>query len=339
MPQKVIFDKKNVLVAGGAGFIGSHLCDELIKTCKVICIDNFSSGSEKNIDHLLANPDFVFINHDLSEPLDLEARPELKKFKIEFQGLQEVYNLACPISPRRFLENRLNILLANSFVVKNLLDYAVRYEAKFMQFSSSVVYGNRQTSQNLQVKEEDLGVVDNLSERSAYDEGERFAETMVFNYRQIYGIDAKIVRVFRTYGPRMELNDDQMIPDMVLNALNNQDLVIFGGPEFSSSFCYIDDIIDGSLKVMNSSLTGPINLGSDVDVKLADLAAMIIAAAGSQSKIVHAETKLFMSELLLPDIHKARNELNWMPVVTLENGIKKTVFALRANTQLRGLEG
>lgn len=339
MPQKVIFDKKNVLVAGGAGFIGSHLCDELVKTCKVICIDNFSSGSEKNIDHLLANPDFVFINHDLSEPLDLEARPELKKFKIEFQGLQEVYNLACPISPRRFLENRLNILLANSFVVKNLLDYAVRYEAKFMQFSSSVVYGNRQTSQNFQVKEEDLGVVDNLSERSAYDEGERFAETMVFNYRQIYGIDAKIVRVFRTYGPRMELNDDQMIPDMVLNALNNQDLVIFGGPEFSSSFCYIDDIIDGSLKVMNSSLTGPINLGSDVDVKLADLAAMIIAAAGSQSKIVHAETKLFMSELLLPDIHKARNELNWMPVVTLENGIKKTVFALRANTQLRGLDG
>ncbi|MFA5163103.1 MAG: NAD-dependent epimerase/dehydratase family protein [Patescibacteria group bacterium] len=339
MPQKIIFDKKNVLVAGGAGFIGSHLCDELIKTCKVICIDNFSSSSEKNIDHLLANPDFVFINHDLSEPLDLEALPELKKFKIEFQGLQEVYNLACPISPRRFLENRLNILLANSFVVKHLLDYTVKYEAKFLQFSSSVVYGNRQTSQNLQVKEEDLGLVDNLSERSAYDEGERFAETMVFNYRQIYGIDAKIVRVFRTYGPRMELNDDQMIPDMVLNALNNQDLVIFGGPEFSSSFCYIDDIIDGALKVMNSALNGPINLGSDVDIKLADLAAMIIAAAGSQSKIVHAETKLFMSELLLPDIHKARNELNWMPVVTLENGIKKTVFALRANTQLRGLDG
>lgn len=339
MPQKIIFDKKNVLVAGGAGFIGSHLCDELIKTCKVICVDNFSSSSEKNIDHLLANPDFVFINHDLSEPLDLESRPELKKFKIEFQGLQEVYNLACPISPRRFLENRLNILLANSFVVKHLLDYALKYEAKFLQFSSSVVYGNRQTSQNLQVKEEDLGLVDNLSERSAYDEGERFAETMVFNYRQIYGIDAKIVRVFRTYGPRMELNDDQMIPDMVLNALNNQDLVIFGGPEFSSSFCYIDDIIDGALKVMNSALNGPINLGSDVDVKLADLAAMIITAAGSQSKIVHAETKLFMSELLLPDIHKARNELNWMPVVTLENGIKKTVFALRANTQLRGLDG
>lgn len=339
MPQKIIFDKKNVLIAGGAGFIGSHLCDELIKTCKVICVDNFSSSSEKNIDHLLANPDFVFINHDLSEPLDLEARPELKKFKIEFQGLQEVYNLACPISPRRFLENRLNILLANSFVVKNLLDYAVKYEAKFLQFSSSVVYGNRQTSQNLQVKEEDLGLVDNLSERSAYDEGERFAETMVFNYHQIYGIDTKIIRVFRTYGPRMELNDDQMIPDMVLNALNNQDLVIFGGPEFSSSFCYIDDIIDGALKVMNSSLNGPINLGSDVDVKLADLANMIISATGSQSKVVHSESKLFMSELLLPDIHKARNDLNWMPVVTLENGIKKTVFALRANTQLRGLEG
>jgi len=339
MAQKIIFDKKNVLVAGGAGFIGSQLCDELVKTSKVICVDNFSSGTEKNIDHLLANPDFAFINHDLSLPLELESQSELKKFKIEFQGLQEIYNLACPISPRNFLENRLDILLANSFAVKNLLDYAVKYGAKFLQFSSSVVYGSRQTSQSLQVKEDDLGVVDNLSDRSAYDEGERFAETMVFNYRQLYGIDAKIIRLFRTYGPRMPLDDDQMIPDMVLNALSGQDLLIFGGPDFSSSFCYIDDVIDGALKVMNSSLSGPVNIGSDIDVKLADLAELIIKETASQSKVVFGDKKLFVSELLLPDIHKARNELNWMPVVTLENGIKKTVFDLRANTQLRGLAG
>ncbi|MCX6798323.1 MAG: NAD-dependent epimerase/dehydratase family protein, partial [Candidatus Falkowbacteria bacterium] len=195
MPKKVIFDKKNVLIAGGAGFIGSHLCEELVKTCKVICVDNFSSSTEKNIDYLLANPDFVFINHDLATPLDLEAQPELKKFKIEFQGLQEIYNLACPISPKRFLANRLNILLANSYVVKNLLDYAVKYEAKFLQFSSSVVYGNRNTKESWQVKEEDLGLVDNLSERSAYDEGERFAETLVFNCRRVHGLDAKIMRL------------------------------------------------------------------------------------------------------------------------------------------------
>lgn len=338
MPTKVIFDKKNVLVAGGAGFIGSHLCEELVKTCKVICIDNFSSSTEKNIDYLLANPDFAFINHDMSVPLDLEAEPALKKFKIEFQGLQEIYNLACPISPRRFLDNRINILLANSYVVKNLLDYAVKYQSKFLQFSSSVIYGNRTPGVELQAKEEFLGIVDHLSERSAYDEGERFAETMVNNYRQVYNVDTKIMRLFRTYGPRMELNDDQMIPDMVLNALNNQDLVIFGDENFSSSFCYVDDVIDGALKLMNSSLTGPINIGSDVDVKMADLANLIIKETGSSSKVVHSESKLFMSELLLPDIHKARNDLSWMPVVTLENGVKKTVFALRANSQLRGMD-
>lgn len=335
MAKQIIFDKKNVLIAGGAGFIGSHLCDELVKTCKVICIDNFSSGTEKNIDHLLANPDFVFINHDLSLPIDLESLPELKKFKLEFQGLQEIYNLACPGSPKNFLANRLNILLANSLVVKNLLDFSVKYQAKFLQFSSAVVYGPRPTGEPVAVSEDYLGQVNHLSERGAYDEGERFAETMVFNYRQVHSLDAKIIRLFRTYGPRMALADDQMIPDMIMSALNNQDLVILGGPDFSSSLCYVDDVIDAALKVMNSSLSGPINIGSDVDVKIADLANLIIKETNSQSKIVHGESKLFLSELQLPDIHLARNELSWMPVVTLENGIKKTVFAIRAHASLR----
>lgn len=336
MNKQVIFDKKNVLVAGGAGFIGSHLCDELVKTTKVICVDNFLSGSEKNIDHLLADPNFVFINHDLSEPLDLLSRPELQKFKIEFQGLQEIYNLACPMSPKNFIANRDNILLANSYVVKNLLDMARQYGAKFLHFSSSVVYGPRNEDNHL-VKEEDLGAVDHLSARGAYDEGKRFAETFTYNYREIYGLDTKIIRLFRVYGPRMELDDDQMIPDLINSALNNQDLLIFGDNNFSSSFCYVEDVIDASLKMMSSNLSGPLNIGSDVDVSLDNLAALIIQETGSSSKIVHADSKLFISELVLPDIHKARNELSWMPVVTLENGIKKTVFALRANTQLRGL--
>ena len=337
MAKQVIFDKKNILVAGGAGFIGSHLCDELVKDNKVICVDDFSTGSERNIDHLLANPNFSFINHDLAKPLDLESLSDLKKFKVEFQGLQEIYNLACPMSPKNFMDNRLSILLANSYVVKNLLDLAVKYSARFLHFSSSVVYGGRKSDQPLlKVRENQLGAVDQLSARSAYDEGKRFSETMVANYRSIYGIDAKIMRLFRIYGPRMEADDRQMIPDFIINSLDNLDIIIHGGPEFSSSFCYITDAIDAIDKFMKSDLSGPINIGSDVDIKLADLAALIIKETGSQSKIQHGERELFMSELNLPDIHYAKNELGWMPVVTLENGLKKTIFDIKAHKKLHG---
>ncbi|MFA5753784.1 MAG: NAD-dependent epimerase/dehydratase family protein [Patescibacteria group bacterium] len=340
MPKKVIFDKKNVLVAGGAGFIGSHLCDELVKTNKVICVDDFITGSERNIDHLLANPDFIFINHDLSQPLDLESKEELKKFKVEFQGIQEIYNLACPMSPRRFMDNRLANLLANSYVVKNLLDLAVKYQAKFLQFSSSVVYGPRhKDNPGRQVKETDLGLVDQMSERSSYDEGKRFAEAMVNNYRSIFNIDAKIVRLFRIYGPRMEHNDDQMIPDYINNALDGRDITIYGDEDFVSSFCYVDDALDGALKFMNSELPGPLNIGSDIDIKLKDLVELIIKETGSQSKIIYEEGRLFVSELVLPDIYLAKNELSWMPVVTLENGLKKTIFDIKANKRLQGLAG
>lgn len=336
MTKQVIFDKKNVLVAGGAGFIGSHLCDQLIKTCKVICVDNFISGSERNIDHLLASPDFVFINHDLSKPLDLEAHADLKKFKVEFQGLQEIYNLACPMSPRHFLENRLATLLANSYVVKNLLDLAVKYESKFLHFSSSVVYGARRPDHlDYQANENDLGLVNQLSDRSSYDEGKRFAETMAANYRSLYGIDAKIIRLFRIYGPRMELNDDQLIPDFINNALENKDIVIIGDNKFSSSFCYISDALDAVEKIMTSDLGGPFNIGSDVDINLTDLADMIVKELKSQSAINYSASQLFVSELVLPDIRLAKNELNWMPVVTLENGLKKTIFDIQANKKLQ----
>ncbi len=337
MPKQVIFDKKNVLVAGGAGFIGSHLCDQLIKDCKVICIDNFITGSEKNIDHLLANPDFIFINHDISKPLDLEALPGLQRFKIEFQGLQEIYNLACPMSPRHFLENRLATLLANSQGVKNLLDLAVKYQAKFLQFSSSVVYGPRNIDDpKRQAGEKDLGSVDQLSERGCYDEGKRFAETMVSNYRALYGINAKIMRLFRVYGPRLELNDDQMIPDFINNALENKEITVPGLENFSSSFCYIDDVLDAVSKFMGSELAGPINIGSDVDIKLKDLVGIILKETGSQSTVSFSDSQLFVSELILPDIRLAKTELGWMPVVTLENGLKKTIFDIQANKRLHG---
>ncbi len=339
MPKQVIFDKKNVLVAGGAGFIGSHLCDQLINDCKVICIDNFISGTERNIDHLLANPNFVFINHDISRPIDLESLPELKKFKIEFQGIQEIYNLACPMSPRNFIDNRLATIEANSFAVKNLLDIAVRYGAKFIHFSSSVVYGPRHADNpNFKAKETDLGMVDNLSERAVYDEGKRFAETVVSAYRSMFGIDTKIIRLFRAYGPRMQSEDDQMIPDFINNALEGKDIVINGDENFSSSFCYIEDILDAVQKIMSSELAGPVNVGSDVDVRLSDVVKIIIRETGSASQIKYAENLLFLSELMLPDIKLARNELSWMPVVTLENGLKKTIFDIQAHKKLQSFQ-
>jgi UDP-glucuronate decarboxylase len=337
MPKKIIFDKKNVLVAGGAGFIGSHLCDELIKTCKVICVDNFISGSERNIDHLLANPNFVFINHDLAKPIDLAMVTELKKFKIEFQGIQEIYNLACPMSPLNFLANRLATLEANSSVVKNLLDLALIHNAKFLHFSSSVVYGPRRSDDpEFKARESDPGVVDQLSSRASYDEGKRFSETLVASYRNVYQLDTKIIRVFRIYGPRMESNDGQMIPDFINNALEDKDLVINGDENFSSSFCYIEDLLDAVSKVMSTDIAGPINVGSDVDCKLVDLAQIIINETGSKSKIIHAETMVFLTELILPDIKLARNELGWMPVVTLENGLRKTIFDVKAQKKLQG---
>jgi len=333
---KVIFDKKNVLVTGGAGFIGSHLCEELMETSKVICVDNFCTSSESNIDHLLHNPDFVFINHDMSEPLDLEALPELKKFKISFQGVQEVYNFACPMSTRNFEANRQGTLLANSYGTKNALDIAVKYGAKFLQASSSVVYGLRGDGVDGKIKEDFKGVVDVLSDRACYDEGKRYAETMVNDYHRMFNLDTKIIRIFRTFGPRMPLNDDQMIPDFINNALDNKDLTVLGDENFSSSFCYVGDVVDATLRMMDSAMSGPVNIGAEEDVKIADIAKFIIEETKAKSKIVFAEKVLFMGDLPLPDIFIARNELGWMPVMTLKNGLKKTIFDLQAKKQVRG---
>lgn len=335
--SSVIFDKKNILVAGGAGFIGSSLCDELVKDNKVICVDNFSSSTAKNIEHLLPNPNFIFINHDLTQPLELEGLDELTKFKVPFQGIQEVYNLACPMSVKNFSENRESTLLASSYVIKNVLDIALKYQAKFLQFSSSVVYGFRESGQaNSKISEDFLGVVDFLSDRACYDEGKRFAETMVSSYRKLHNLDTKIIRVFRTYGPRMPLNDDQMLPDFVNNALSGEDIVIFGDENFSSSLCYVDDVVDAAIKVMSSDLPGPYNVGSEENIKLYDVAKMIIEMTGSSSKIVFAPNKLFMSELNIPDTYKIRNDFGWMPVVTLKNGLEKTILDLEAGRQQLG---
>jgi UDP-glucuronate decarboxylase len=336
--KRAIFDKKNVLVIGGAGFLGSHLCDELIQSAKVICIDDFSSGDENNIDRLLAHPDFRFIRHDMSEPINLETLPELQAFKIEFQGIQEIYNLACPTAPIHFEKNRLANLLANSYAVKNALDLAVKYQSKFMHFSSSVVYGSRD-GQNHLVSEDNVGMVDMLSDRCSYDEGKRFAESMVKTYKDVYKLDAKIIRLFRAYGPRMMLDQGNMLPDFISNALDNKDLVIYGDKDFSSSFCYVSDCLDAIIKFMQSDQFGPINIGSDQDVNVTDLANMIIKMLDSKSKVVYDGKLLFMTSLKLPNITKARDLLGWMPLVSLEAGLEKTIADLRANKNVRHISG
>ncbi len=336
MSKSPIFDKKNVLILGGAGFIGSHLCDELIQSAKVICVDNFSSGDEKNIDHLLQHQNFHFIRHDMSEPLVLENFPELAAFKIEFQGIQEIYNLACPTAPIHFEKNRVSNLLANSYAVKNALDLAVKYQSKFMHFSSSVIYGSRD-SQNRLVSEENVGEVDILSDRCSYDEGKRFAESMVKTYKDTYKLDAKIIRLFRAYGPRMALDQGNMLPDFISNALDNENLVIYGDKSFSSSFCYVTDCIDAIVKFMQSDVFGPINVGSDRDINVSDLAELIIKMTGSASKVAYAEPLLFMTPLKLPNITKARDLLGWMPLVTLEAGLEKTISDLRADKSIKRL--
>lgn len=333
MSKRAIFDKKNVLVTGGAGFLGSHLCDELIKECKVICLDNFSTGDESNIDHLLSDPNFEFIRQDINEDFDLEKMPELQKFKIEFQGIQEIYHLACPTSPANFENNIKSTLHSLSVGMRNVLELAVKYNTKFMHASSSVVYGPLREG-NPKIKEGDYGVVNFLSERSSYDEGKRFAETMVKNYREIHEIDAKIVRIFRTYGPRMKLNDGQMIPDFITNALDGKDLAILGNKDFSSSFCYVSDVIDAMMKMMESDYMGPVNIGSDVSLNLSDLAQKIIRLVGSESRIVYMDDILFMTSLCLPDISLARDQLGWLPVVTIEKGLEKTIDDLRASKGL-----
>ncbi len=332
------FDKKNVLVTGGAGFLGSFLCEQLLKDSRVICVDNFVTSSESNIDQLLKNPDFEFIRHDFNQPFDPESFPELMRFKIKFQGIQEIYHLACPTSPKKFDQYKIQTLLANSQAVKNALDLAVRYHSKALLASASVVYGPR-LADNRPYKEEDFGSVNALSPRACYDEGKRYAETMFETYRQVYSVETKIARIFRTYGPRMPLFDGQMVPDFVTNALDNKDLVIYGDETFRTSLTYVTDIVDGMMKLMAApSDIGPVNLGSDLDIPLIDVAQRIIEMTGSTSRITFEPPLLFMSQLGLPDIAKAKEKLGWLPLVRLDEGLKRSIDYTVAHKSLLGFK-
>ncbi len=330
------FEKKNVLVTGGAGFIGSFLCEELLKTSRVICVDNFVTSQESNIDQLLKNQDFEFIRHDLNTPFDPEAFPELTRFKIKFQGIQEIYHLACPTSPKKFEQFRAQTLLSNSVAMKNVLDLAVRYRSKILFSSAAVVYGPRPADGGL-FKEEMWGTVNSLSQRACYDEGKRYAETMLETYHLVHGIETKIARIFRTYGPRMPLFDGHMIPDFITDALDNKELVIYGDETFRTSLVYVSDIVDGLMKLMAAPMDiGPVNLGSDLDMPLVDVAQRIIEMTGSTSRIKFEAPLLFMTPLGLPDLTKAKEKLSWLPLVSLDEGLKRSIDYTMSHKALLG---
>ncbi len=325
-------DQKTVVVTGGAGFIGSFVCEALLREGhRVICIDDFSTGHVRNIEQYLRLPNFQLLRLDINEPFDLERFPELDAFQIGVTGVQEIYHLAVPSAIQSFKEHRMNTLLANSFGTKHVLDLAVKYKAKVLLASTAVVYGER-TAEKVQFAEGDLGVVDHLTGRACYDEGKRFAETMFFTYKEEFGIDAKVARIFRTYGPRMPLRDGHQIPDFVLSALDGRTVVINGTENYRVSLLYVVDLVDGLMRFMATEDDfGPMNFGSDTDLTLASVAEFIIDLTGSASRVEFAEQLDFLSELGLPDIQKAKQELGWLPVIRLEDGLKKTIDYIQAN--------
>jgi UDP-glucuronate decarboxylase len=317
-------ERKNVIVTGGAGFIGSHLCGRLIKDHNVICVDNFITSSVSNIDHLLREPHFEFINHDITQPFDLTRHKELERFKIHIHGVQEIYHLACPISKKHFDDFKIATVLTNSVGVKHVLDIAVANQSKVLYASSSVLYGNRPNGHT--VKETDECHLNHLTTRGAYDEGKRFSEAILQTYADVYGLDIKIARIFRTYGPRMKIFDGNLIPDMVLNALDNKDITIAGDEETRTSLCNVKDVVDGLIRLMSSPIDlNLVNLGSDQEVRLVSVAQKILNITGSSSRVRFDPHISQYIDPGLPDITRAKELLGWVPLIRLDDGLKEMV--------------
>lgn len=328
-------EKKTVLVTGGAGFLGSFLCEQLLKSgARVICVDNFVTGHVRNIESLLRSPDFQFLKLDINAPFDLESFAELDPFKVKFLGIQEIYHFAVPTVVKRFDEYRMQTLLANSLGTKHVLDVAAKYKSKVVFGSAAVVYGPRRPDKS-SFAEEDLGLVDHLNPRGCYNEGKKFAETMCTTYADVHGLDIKIARIFRTFGPRMPLHHGHQIPDCIMNALDGNDIVISGTGESVTALAYVTDIIDGVMRLMRAEPgIGPVNLGSDVDIKMADVAKMIIDLTGSSSQVRYEAPPPFLVHMGLPNLIKAKETLGWLPLMRFEDGLKKTIDYIRANKVL-----
>ena len=303
--------KKRVLVTGGAGFLGSFLCERLLdEGCDVVCVDNFYTGTKRNIVHLLENPYFELIRHDITFPLYLEV--------------DEIYNLACPASPIHYQNDPVQTTKVNVHGSINMLGLAKRLNAKILQASTSEVYGD--PSEHPQT-ETYWGNVNCIGIRSCYDEGKRCAETLFFDYFRQHRLRIKVVRIFNTYGPRMHPNDGRVVSNFILQALRGEDITVYGDGKQTRSFCYVDDMIDGMLRMMNvdDEFTGPVNLGNPVEYSIIELARKIIELTQSKSKINFVVLPEDDPLQRKPDIELAKKHLDWEPETRLEEGLKQTI--------------
>jgi UDP-glucuronate decarboxylase len=307
---------KRILVTGGAGFIGSHLCEKLLAADnEVICLDNYFTGSKQNIVHLLDNNYFELIRHDITMPVYLE--------------IDEIYNLACPASPVHYQYNGIKTIKTSVMGAINTLGLAKRTRAKVLLASTSEVYGDPEVHPQ---PESYRGNVNTLGPRACYDEGKRCAETLFMNYHVQNKVRIKIARIFNTYGPRMNSNDGRVVSNFIVQALKGADITIFGDGTHTRSFQYIDDLVSGIVKLMDTpdTFTGPVNLGNPVEVSVGDLARMIIKMTGSKSKVKYLPLPEDDPKQRKPDISLAIKELNWKPVVGLETGLEKTIDYFRS---------
>jgi UDP-glucuronate decarboxylase len=312
---EVVVSVKRILITGGAGFIGSHLCKRLIGLGhEVLCMDNYFTGSKANIADLLGHPRFELIHHDVTVPLRLEA--------------DEIYNLACPASPVHYQHNPLKTLKTSVLGVMNILELAGESGAKILHTSTSEVYGDPLVHPQ---PETYWGNVNPIGERSCYDEGKRCAETLLSDYARRYGLDIKIVRIFNTYGPQMHPQDGRVVSNFIMQALNNEDITIYGSGKQTRSFCYVDDMIEGLMRMMETErgFTGPVNLGNPGEFTILELAEKVLGLTGSQSKLAFKPLPADDPKQRRPDIGLARSKLGWEPKVGLDEGLKRTIDYFR----------
>lgn len=301
---------KRILVTGGAGFIGSHLCNKLLNDGnEVICVDNYFTGNKNNIIHLLENPYFELIRHDITFPLYLE--------------IDEIYNLACPASPKYYQFDPIQTIKTSILGSINLLGLAKRLKIKILQASTSEIYGNPKEYPQTEAY---WGNVNPIGIRACYDEGKRCAETIFYNYYRALNLPIKIVRIFNTYGTKMQIDDGRVISNFIIQALKNQDLTIYGDGQQIRCFCYIDDLIEGLIKMMENDIVGPVNLGNPYEeITILDLAKTIIELTDSKSKIIFKELPEDDPIKRKPDISLAMNKLKWNPKITLQKGLMETI--------------
>jgi UDP-glucuronate decarboxylase len=303
--------ERRVLVTGGAGFIGAHLCERLLERGdEVLCVDNFYTGTRRNVQHLLSNPLFELMRHDVCFPLYVEV--------------DEIFNLACPASPVHYQFDPVQTTKVSVHGSINMLGLAKRVKAKVLQASTSEVYGDPTVHPQ---KEDYWGNVNPIGVRSCYDEGKRCAETLFFDYRRQHRLPIKVARIFNTYGPGMHPNDGRVVSNFIIQALRNEDITIYGAGNQTRSFCYVNDLVDGLLRLMETpdEVTGPINLGNPVEFTIRQLAETVISLTGSSSKIAHRPLPEDDPRQRCPDIGLAQNLLGWTPRVQLRDGLTKTI--------------